>query len=287
MRVIDKEVLYQTVQSRKIDSHKGNYGKILLIGGHDGYRGAIIMAAKACVYSGAGLVTVATDYDNIAALHSHVPEAMAIDIAKDEQVKKHIQQADVIVIGCGLSQDELARRVFQQVLTLCQRSQRLVIDGSALGLLSLDQLNDISAQTIVLTPHQKEWERLSGMAICNQQITQVQETLQDYPDNVILVLKSSRTHVYTDHKETPSILTVGGPYQATGGMGDVLAGMIGGFLGQFHSELYQIVESAVYLHSYIAQKLSDSSYVVLPTQIIREIPYFMKKAEINELTLEK
>lgn len=72
-------------------------------------------------------------------------------------------------------------------------------------------------------------------------------------------------------------LTVGGPYQATGGMGDTLCGMIAGFIAQFKDNLFNSVATATYLHSYIADQLSDQAYVVLPTTISAELPRVMKE----------
>ena len=70
------------IKPRLRESHKGSYGRVLLVGGLYPYGGAIIMAAVACVNSGAGLVTVATDRDNITALHAHLPEAMALTLGR-------------------------------------------------------------------------------------------------------------------------------------------------------------------------------------------------------------
>ena len=75
---VDQTLLQQVILSRQSDSYKGDYGRLLLIGGTYPYGGAIIMAALAAVHSGAGLVTVATDRENIPALHSQLPEAMAL-----------------------------------------------------------------------------------------------------------------------------------------------------------------------------------------------------------------
>lgn len=76
--IIDEQLARQVVTKRQANSHKGTYGRVLLIGGFYPYGGAIIMSALACVKSGAGLVTVATECDNITALHAHLPETMAL-----------------------------------------------------------------------------------------------------------------------------------------------------------------------------------------------------------------
>ena len=81
MRTVQKEEIQRVIVKRPMTSYKGDFGRLLLIGGTYPYGGAIIMAAIAAVHSGAGLVTVATDPDNLTALHSHLPEAMGFDLA--------------------------------------------------------------------------------------------------------------------------------------------------------------------------------------------------------------
>ena len=82
---VDDDLARQVITPRLRESHKGSYGRVLLVGGLYPYGGAIIMAAIACVNSGAGLVTVATDCENITALHAHLPEAMAFDLRETER----------------------------------------------------------------------------------------------------------------------------------------------------------------------------------------------------------
>ena len=94
----------------------------------------------------------------------------------------------------------------------------------------------------------------------------------------ILVEKGSATRIWQAGQSDCYQLQVGGPYQATGGMGDTLAGMIAGFVGQFRqASLYERVAVATHLHSAIAQELSQEHYVVLPTEISTHLPKIMKK----------
>ena len=85
-----ENILKKVIRKRPLDSHKGDYGRLLLIGGTYPYGGAIIMAALAAVNSGAGLVTVATDRENIAPLHSHLPEDMAFDLEEKERLTEQL-----------------------------------------------------------------------------------------------------------------------------------------------------------------------------------------------------
>ena len=99
---VDQTLLQQVIVSRQSDSYKGDYGRLLLIGGTYPYGGAIMMAAIAAVHSGAGLVTVATDQENIPALHSQLPEAMAFAVTDQELLTEQIAKAGVILLGPGL-----------------------------------------------------------------------------------------------------------------------------------------------------------------------------------------
>ena len=113
---VDDDLARQVIKPRLRESHKGSYGRVLLVGGLYPYGGAIIMAAIACVNSGAGLVTVATDRDNITALHAHLPEAMAFDLRETERFLDNLRAADVVLIGSGLGEDGVARQAMDLVL---------------------------------------------------------------------------------------------------------------------------------------------------------------------------
>ena len=276
---VDDDLARQVISPRLRKSHKGSYGRVLLVGGLYPYGGAIIMAAIACVNSGAGLVTVATDRENITALHAHLPEAMAFDLRETERFLDNLRAADVVLIGSGLGEEETAGRALDLVLANIRSNQYLVVDGSALNLLAKKGKSSLPECHLILTPHQKEWERLSGLAISEQSVSNIQRALEEFQSGTILVAKSHRTAVYqgaeVDHLE------VGGPYQATGGMGDTLAGMITGFLAQFASiDSYKVVTVAVWLHSAIADDLAKNAYVVLPTHISKAIPSWMKKLSL-------
>ena len=272
---IDDRLARLVIEPRPRVSHKGNFGKVLLIGGSYPYNGAIILSALASVHSGAGLVTVATEKDNIYALHSQLPEAMAFDLYDFSLLKQQIELADVLLIGPGLGESVLAGKILNLVLTGVQPHQSLVMDGSALNLLAQESSVHWRTQRLVLTPHQKEWERLSGLAISEQNEDNTQEALRRFPDQTVLVAKSHASKIYQGHQI--GYLNVGGPYQATGGMGDTLAGMIAAFVAQFPADLFASVAAATYLHSAIADELSKDAYVVLPSAISKATPKWMKK----------
>lgn len=277
MKEIDQALLKKVIIERPRSSHKGDYGRLLLIGGTYPYGGAIMMSALAAVESGAGLVTVATDQENIPALHSQLPEAMAFAVTDQELLADQIAKAGVILLGPGLKDNDLGTHLVQLVFDRVQSHQVLILDGGAISIYTRLALPLPQAQ-LVFTPHQKEWEAMSGLAIGEQGEDRTQMAVGKLPEGSILVQKGPQTKIWQQGQPDYYQLTVGGPYQATGGMGDTLAGMIAGFAGQFPQVgLYERVVVATHLHSAIAEDLSKEVYVVLPTAISKEIPKWMKK----------
>ena len=277
MKVIDQYLLEKVIIERSRHSHKGDYGRLLLLGGTYPYGGAIIMSAFAAVKSGAGLVTVGTDKENIPALHSHLPETMAFSLQDQQLLKEQLEKAEVVLLGPGLREDAFGEELVKRVCDSLRKEQILIVDGGALGILANGQLPFPSSQ-LILTPHQKEWERLSGIVLDHQNTEATARALSAFPQGTILVEKGPATRIWQAGQPEYYQLQVGGPYQATGGMGDTLAGMITGFAGQFHQvSLYERVVVATYLHSAIAQELAQENYLVLPTEISKALPKTMKK----------
>ncbi len=276
MHVLGKNILNQIITTRPSESHKGNYGRVLTVGGNSQFGGAIILATSAAIHCGAGLSTCATSLDNLTALHTIVPEAMFIPFDSEYKLIDALTTADVILVGPGLGTNEDSLKILQIVLQHTTPEQQLIIDGSAITMIAehheffpfLKKLHPI------LTPHQMEWQRLSSIKISEQD--DIKNTLFQQKLQSTVVLKKYHTTIY--HRDgSISQLAIGGPYMATGGMGDTLAGMIAGFLAQFKLKNYDyVVDAAVYAHSAIADKISTTKYVVLPTDIIAEIQSFMK-----------
>lgn len=237
------------------------------------------MAALGAVRSGAGLVTVATDKENISALHSHLPEAMAFDLDDKQLLEQQLQKANIVLVGPGLVDDERGEELLQTVFHHLVQDQTLILDGGALSIFAKTGMKFPKAQ-LVLTPHQREWQVLSGFDLTSQGTEETGETLKRFPSGTILVQKGPATRIWQAAQADCYQLGVGGPYQATGGMGDTLAGMIAGFAGQFPQvSVYERVTVATYLHSAIAQELAEDNFVVLPTTISQHIPVFMKKIQ--------
>ncbi|WP_430602589.1 YjeF family domain-containing protein [Enterococcus sp. DIV0724b] len=274
MKELSKENLTAVIKTRLQNSHKGTFGRSVLIGGNDSYGGAIIMSAEACVKAGCGLTSVSTAEKNHTALHARLPEAMVLDWTLTQEFNDLIDTADVILIGPGLGLDTHSQHILDNVLQQQKSSQWLVIDGSAITLFAQNHYSLNYPKQVVFTPHKMEWERLSGLKIIDQTVENNQ--LWQMKLGATIVLKSHRTEIYTANAKYKNPL--GSPAMATGGMGDTLAGMIASFLAQF-KEKEAAVCAAVYLHSFIGEELGKENYVVLPTEISKNLPYYMKRFE--------
>ena len=273
MQVITTEMVQKVIVKRPANSHKGQFGRILIIGGNQQYGGAAMMSAEAAVNAGAGLVTVMTDQINLTSLHARLPEAMFVDYqAPTNQLAQTIRNADVIVIGPGLGLTAHALMLLQLTFKTVMATQTLLVDGSALTLVAKHHLPLPNTQ-LILTPHQMEWSRLSQLSIAEQTINANQQALAPL-GQPILVLKKHHTEIY--HDQSVYQLTIGTPALATGGSGDTLTGIIAAFCGQFQTSV-ATVNAAVYTHSAISDQLAQTKYVTLPTQIIQALPAFMAK----------
>ena len=277
MTEITEAILKKVITKRSSDTHKGDYGRILLIGGGENYGGAIIMSTSGAVNSGAGLTAVTTHPVNLTALHARLPEAMFIDW-RDAKLANLIKNMDVVVCGPGLGMSDLAKQIMVILRRCTSEKQTVVLDASALDLISQDKsLLPTNAGHLILTPHQMEWQRLSQIRIPFQTDSANIDALnQLIPDsNAMLVLKSNHTHIY-DGKGQVFVNPLGNPGMATGGMGDTLAGIIGGFVAQFGPSVDTVL-AAVYIHSLAGDLINKDNYVVKPTEVSKVLPKLMKK----------
>lgn len=274
MKKLTDQILFDVIKPRPNDSFKGTYGKVTLVGGNRNFGGAIIMASTAAVCSGAGLVTTATDPSNSGALHSQLPEAMFADFNNADQLASLVEPATTVVVGPGLGDDQTSLVILKNVFDHTNEKQNVIIDGSAITLMAREDLAQPKGN-ITYTPHQMEWQRLSGIKIAEQSEERNREAQAKL--NATVVLKKHHTEIYTN--DDVYQLTIGTPAQAVGGMGDTLAGMVGGFTAEFSKTPLKAVLAAVYAHSAVAEQIAKNQYIVLPHQISRSLPSFMKKME--------
>lgn len=274
MEKITKNILNQVIIPRNPESYKGNYGKVLIIAGSTHFGGAAILCSSAAVYSGAGLVTVATIPEKFTALNSEIPEAMTIDYREKKQLVTAIRNNDVIAIGPGLGTSDFTVDLVKTVLKKAKTDQTIILDASALTVIAQEEIPLKSSAHIVMTPHQGEWERLSKLAIPDQTEVKNVHQLQNLNSNAVLVLKKHHSEIY--YQDGTRQLCAGNPGMATGGMGDTLTGIIAAFIGQFGFSMATI-SAALLLHSTIADDLYEKEYVVLPSKIISKLPKYMAK----------
>ena len=263
MENITEALVKSVIQKRPADSYKGNFGRVTLVGGDAHYGGAILMAAESCVQAGAGLTTVITDRSNHTSLHSRRPEAMVVDWQDFAAVERATETADVLLVGPGLGESATARKLLHFILSNRRQEQWLILDGSALTLLAGIPIAELATtlrfpETVVLTPHQMEWQRLSRIPIKEQTAPRNRKSQRLL--GAMLVLNQN---------------PLGNPGMATGGTGDTLAGLLAAFLGQFPKDS-KTIAAGVYLHSAIGDALYQENYVVLPTLLSAQIPKWMK-----------
>lgn len=232
---------------RDRDTHKGSYGHVLVIGGDYGMGGAVRMAAEAAARVGAGLVTVATRPEHIPIVSGIRPELMCHQVAEPEDLEPLIERASVIVIGPGLGKTEWAQALLNKVLS---SNLPKVLDADSLNLLSHSPRY---AQDWVLTPHPGEASRLLDVCCKELQKNRFQAVadLQSKYGGVV-VLKGVGTLVKGEGDKI-QVCPAGNPGMATGGMGDILSGVIGGLIAQKLS-LLDAAESGVFIHSMAADR---------------------------------
>lgn len=271
--------------SRPTRSNKGDFGRVLCVCGSRGMAGAAYLAAKAAYRTGAGLVEIFTHESNRIALQALLPEAIVTSYEEYSRnsLLASLGRADCVVIGCGLGVSPMSRAVLSDVLhSVDTQKTPLVIDADGLNLLAGNPSLMKYAKGAVITPHAKEMSRLSGMS--------VEDILKDTASvaysfakkqGLVCVMKDHNT-VVSDGGERVYINTTGNSGMATGGSGDVLAGIIGGLLVQKRSvgaELLEDTALGVYLHGLCgdiaAAELTE--YSVMASDLIDFLPRALKQ----------
>lgn len=264
---------------RNPNSHKGAFGKVLLIVGSSGMSGAAYLCAKATYAVGAGLVQIYTHEDNRVILQKMLPEAI-ISVYRDydeEKIDDLLNWADVVGIGCGLGMsaeaEKIVKRTLQCVETPC------VVDADALNLIAKDMtILQGEKQNLILTPHMKEMARLLSCSVKelkSNKLNYLQHFVEKY--NVTCVLKDARTLV-ANTSENIFLNLTGNCSMAKGGSGDVLTGVIAGTLAQ-RAELYEAACLGVYLHGMSGDYARDKKgqYSVLARDLIESISPILKQ----------
>ena len=260
---LDLNCIKKTYKKRPCDSHKGTHGHALLIAGSSDKMGAAIIASKACLRSGVGLLTVAFSPENKNVLFHSIPEAMYVNSC----VMNDLSPYNAIGIGPGIGVDEIS---LQYIYELYENKLPVVFDADALNLIAKYKIDWKHFNfSFVLTPHPKEFDRLFGEHD-SESVRRITAIKKAKELNCVIVLKGHKTFI-TDGIHTFEN-TTGNSGLAKGGSGDALTGMITSFLAQGYTTLESAI-LGVYLHGLAAditlQTQSEESMLI--TDVIENI----------------
>lgn len=235
-----KCVLPKSLPPRSRFAHKGNFGHVLIIGGDLGYSGAARLAGMAALRVGSGLVSIATHSENAAMMNVACPELMCHGVETVEDLQPLLEKASLIVIGTGLGQRDWGKSLFDAAI---QNDKPLIVDADGLNLLARVRYKK---NNWVLTPHVGEASRLLATTtnvIQENRVTAVKALQQKYGG--VVLLKGAGTLIANG--DSIYISNTGNAGMASGGMGDVLAGVIAGFIAQGFS-LAEAAQQGAYAH---------------------------------------
>jgi len=252
-RINARQQLLDGLPERRGNSNKGQYGHALMIGGTQGLGGAVAMAVDACCRSGAGLTSCATHPDNQTLVLMHRPECMAQGIGSGLELLPMLERATVIGCGPGLGTSSWSELLLQQTLL---SELPCVLDADALNILASPGWHlDCSERDAIITPHPGEAARLLNQTVADIQADRVAAALALAESfQVVAVLKGQGTVIASPEGQV-AICTDGNPGMSSGGMGDVLTGVLTALLAQGLTP-WQAACLGVSVHSAAADQLA-------------------------------
>lgn len=273
---------------RPVDGHKGDFGKLFILAGSEGYTGAPNLAARAALRTGAGLVFLGVPREIYPILAVKCDEAMPFPLPNEySKILEKAQSCDVALLGPGLGQEPRAQRLVRSLLE--DLDIPVVLDADGINALCghIDILDKRSAPT-VLTPHAGEFARLTGCGLpVRDRLTAARAFAKEH--RCTLVLKGHGT-VTAAPSGKCWICGTGNPGMAKGGSGDVLSGMIAALWGQKHlrdprTDLSELTAWSVWFHGKAgdkcAQKLGE--YAMLPSDLLDAIPEVLLESTEAEI----
>ena len=279
-RILDHKQVLGILPDRNIRSHKGHFGRLLLLCGSVGYTGAAALSAMGALRSGAGLVFLGVPESVYSILAVKLNEPVVfplpdcagkLSVEATEAVWERLQNKDAVLIGPGLGISEGTESVLCRILQ--DYSGPVVLDADGINMVRThkDLLRGRTGIT-VLTPHEGEFVRL-GYALTGDRLADAAAAASDL--GVIMVLKGHKT-VVTDGVTCYTNPT-GNPGMAVGGCGDVLAGIITSLLGQ-HLSPIEAAACGVWLHGAAGDKCAQTlgQYGMLPSDMLQALPLLMK-----------
>lgn len=267
--LIDESIVRGTITPRRPDTHKGSYGRVGIVAGSYRYPGASILVTKGALSSGAGLITLFISPEMFSLLHSIDPEVI---FYPRENLKEILPTFSSIVIGPGLGKVDAS--FIRDIIKAS--TAPIVLDADGLNSIvdSLDMLK-IANTPIIVTPHPGEMSRLIGKDVSFVQNNRIEVALNFSKEyGTITVLKGARTIISSPDGKI-YINPTGNPSMATGGMGDVLSGLIGGLIARGLSPISASI-LGVYLHGLAGDIISREKERVLAQEVANEIPRLLK-----------
>ena len=254
---------------RNSESHKGDFGHVLVVAGNIGFGGAALLSSKAAIKIGAGLVSLATRSEHLQAALSFAPEVMTKPVDSGQSLENYLDFPTVICLGPGLGKDYWSEQMIYKSLENSHKNKTpILIDADGLNLLPEFSKKLPLPKKIVLTPHLGEAARLLNTSVekvKKNRVSAAKRISNKY--NSVVVLKSHETLICKEDKIY--ICDKGNPGMATAGMGDVLSGMISGLIAQKLS-LFEAACLGVDLHARAGDIYSEKNnqQSLLPTDII-------------------
>jgi len=286
LEIIEGEEMGYIFPMRFSEAHKGNFGHVFILAGSQGFAGAATLATLGALRSGAGLVTLGVPRSLYGIVASKLTEAMTRSLPETEQGSLSLkgleemldfsERCDVVALGPGLSTNSETVLLVQEFIKQCPRP--MVIDADGLNaLVGNPDIFNQAQSPIVITPHPGEMARLLDVGtafVQEDRLAVAGKFAKDF--NVTVVLKGART-VVAEPGGDIAINTTGNPGMASGGMGDVLTGMIASFIGQGLSG-FDAARLGVYLHGLAgdiaAKKVGQAS--LLATDLLEALPEAMR-----------
>lgn len=265
--IITKDEVFSSFSKRNEDSHKYDFGRALLIVGSEYMTGAAIFAAKGCISSGIGLCEVMTQEPSHLIIASHLCEPIYTVINNDDlrkeyhKIKKSIDKADVITVGCGCTVSEYTDFLLNAVIE--NSKVPVIIDADGINCLArnIDILKQKNCE-VIITPHSGEMSRLTNLSSeyinCHREKVAC-EFSKTY--GVTVVLKGHNTVI--SYGDDVYINPTGNSGMATGGSGDLLCGILAARIAHC-SSLKDAVNSAVYIHG-MCGDISAKKYSMIST----------------------
>ena len=281
--IIDKSLVNSGIVKRTQESNKGTYGSLLTICGSYSMAGASILAGKGALRCGIGLLKMAVPKSVYPIVASAIYESVYYPVSENESgthnkyetpfLLEKSKESNAVLIGCGMQNNRDTYFIVNSFLEKC--TVPIVLDADALNAIcsNLDALK-LAKVPVVITPHPKEMARLLKISVADVQSNREQVAVnfaREY--NVYVVLKGHNTVVASPNGDV-FVNTTGNAGMATGGSGDVLAGMISSLLAQNPKKPLECACAGVYLHGMAGDiaKVKFGEISMLPTDLINCIP---------------